>query len=381
MTAVLHLRSSCGLYGADRAMLELCEALAERPGLRPVVGSIVRRGIADVLGEEAQRRKLATLRIESTGRLDLAAARTLAIKLRALGIGLIHAHDYKSLSMAVLVSRFTGTPVVATYHGDTAATFALRGYEALGRVLGNATSGVSAVSVPLCHSLQSWIRTAKVHHIPNGIRAQPPCGELERADARRSFELPADAMVICAVGRLSVEKGHAVLLDALRSLPRPPWLLVAGAGPLERALKERALDLPVRWLGFVDDARPVYAACDLVVLPSLTEGLPLVALEAMALGRPLLATAVGELPSLLADGAGALCRPNDAAALARALVELLDQPVRREEQTARARQRVHEHYALERTAERIVRELYAPVLGTAGAPHPGLWGWTQARTG
>jgi len=381
MTRILHLRSSCGLYGADRALLDLCEGLSQRD-LQPIVGSIVRTGVEDLLGQEAIRRGLRTMRLDSTGRVDLAAARALVQRLESQRIGLIHAHDYKSLSLAIVATRLNGIPVVATYHGDTAATPALRAYEALARVLGNATRGVTAVSAPLAKKLGRWIHTAPIHHIPNGIRAGAPCSESERTAARSTFGIPSDAQVIASVGRLSVEKGHAVLLEAMRRLRRPPVLLLAGEGPLQESLGERATGLDVRWLGFVAEPRPVYAAADAVVLPSLTEGLPLVALEAMALARPLVATQVGELPTLLCDGAGALCRSNDAGDLARVLQQVLDLPVHRSEMAARARRRVLEQYTLERTAERHLRELYAPVLGARNETEPHRpAGWAGARAG
>ncbi|MGA9525397.1 MAG: glycosyltransferase family 4 protein [Myxococcaceae bacterium] len=365
MIRVLHLRSSCGLYGADRALLDLSEA--HRVSLHPVVGSIVSGERDDPLGTEAMRRGLRTTRINSRGRVDLASVAALAARIRTLEIELLHAHDYKSMVLALLAGRRTRVPVVATYHGDTAATPSLRAYEALARALGNATRGVAAVSAPLARSLRSWIRTAPVMHIPNGIRAPAPCNEAERGAARRLFGIPPDAAVLAVVGRLSVEKGHAVLFDALRHLPRRPVLLVAGDGALEAELRRRAGGLDVRWLGFRHDPRPVYAAADAVVLPSLTEGLPLVALEAMAMGRPLVASAVGELPTLLSSDAGVLVPPGNSAALAGALQHLLADVPGQARMAVRARDRVQGHYRLEQTADRYTKALYAPALERAGA--------------
>src|SRR5207248_11231801 len=101
-------------------------------------------------------------------------------------------------------------------------------------------------------------------------------------------------------------------------------------------LRAEAAGLDARFLGFVDDPRPVLAAADVLALPSLTEGLPLVALEAMAAGRCLVASAVGELPALLAQGAGVLVPPGDSGALAEALETLRDCPPARAECERRA---------------------------------------------
>jgi glycosyltransferase involved in cell wall biosynthesis len=375
MIRVLHLRSSCGLYGADRALLDLCEGLGAR--MHPIVGSIVTAGREDVLGTEAVRRGLRTTRIDSRGRADLASVAALAERIRSLQIELLHAHDYKSLSLALLAAHRVHVPVVATFHGDTAATPALRVYEALARVLGNATRGVAAVSAPLCRTLRGWIRTAPVWHIPNGIRAPSPCSADERDAARRLFDLPPDAEVLAIVGRLSVEKGHLVLLDALRRLPERPVLLVAGEGGMEAALRARAAGLEVRWLGFRADTRPVYAAADAVVLPSLTEGLPLVALEAMALGRPLVASAVGELPTLLSRDAGVLVPPGDRDQLAASLQQVLADAPKRARMAGLARERVQRHYRLESTAERYAKALYAPALERSVRDAGSAAGWVQ----
>jgi glycosyltransferase involved in cell wall biosynthesis len=364
MRRVLHLRSSLGLYGADRALLDLCEGLAGR--VEPMVGSIVPAGAEDILGAEATRRGTPAIRIDSRGRADPAAVLALADRLSELQIALVHAHDYKSLALGLLAAHRARVPVVATYHGDTAATPALRAYEALARVLGNATRGVAAVSAPLARRLRTWIHAAPVIQIPNGIRVPSSLSADERAAARAAFGISPGASVLAVVGRLSKEKGHRVLLDALRRVETRTVLLVAGEGPLEAELRQSALGLDIRWLGFLRDIRPVYAAADAVVMPSLTEGLPLVALEAMALGRPLVASEVGELPTLLADGAGVLVRPGSDAALARGLEGVLLDAEHRERLALRARARVESAYTLERMAERYARELYETALRSSG---------------
>src|SRR5206468_5031993 len=122
------------------------------------------------------------------------------------------------------------------------------------------------------------------------------------------------------------EKGHRILFEAARDLEAT--LLVAGDGPLRNELRAGARGLDAKFLGYLEDARDVFAAADVVALPSLTEGLPLVALEALALGRCVVASAVGELPDLLADGAGVLVPPGDSAALSEALAKLRNGEVR-----------------------------------------------------
>ncbi len=326
MIRVLHLRQGTALYGADRAVLALSGATAAP--YEPLVGAIVRPGAPDALCEEARRRGLLALRFESAGRLDLACARSVARAAREHGVRLLHAHDFKALFVAVLAGLMARVPVVATFHGDTRSTFAVRAYELVARVLGNFTRGVAGVSRALEQTLRRWVRTAPVSFVPNGLPLAQPVSPEEKARARAALGVAAGAYCIAVVGRLSVEKGHRVLFEALRRLPGRPALLIAGDGPLRAELTGAAEGLDARFLGYLDDARPVFAAADVIALPSLTEGLPLVALEALALGRCVLASAVGELPDLLAEGAGMLAKPGDAAALSEALTKLKNGEVR-----------------------------------------------------
>jgi glycosyltransferase involved in cell wall biosynthesis len=329
---VLHLRQGTALYGADRALLALSQAMPTP--YAPIVGAIVRPGASPVLAEEARRRGLRALQFESAGRFDLTCARAIATAARAHGVRLLHAHDFKALFVSLIAGRLARIPVVATFHGDTRSTAAVRGYEAFARLLGNFTHGVTAVSRTLERTLQRWVRAAPVSFVPNGLPLSQPLTREEQIEARAALGVAPGATCIAVVGRLSVEKGHRVLFEALRGLERADIakartvLLVAGDGPLRDELQAAAQGLDARFLGYLDDARAVFAAADVIALPSLREGLPLVALEALALGRCLVASAVGELPALLEGGAGVLVPPGDAAALSGALATLEDGAVR-----------------------------------------------------
>jgi glycosyltransferase involved in cell wall biosynthesis len=321
---VLHLRQGTALYGADRAVLAL-SACTSAP-YQPIVGAIVRPGTPDALAEEARRRGLPALRFDSRSRFDLRCATAVASAVLQQGVRLLHAHDFKALFVAIVAGRLARVPVVATFHGDTRSGGAVRIYEAVARVLGNCTRGVVAVSRALETRLRRWVRTAPVSFVPNGLPPAAPVSAEEREQARARFGVPPDRICLAVVGRLSPEKGHRVLFEALRG--RLATLLIAGDGPLREELAHAAAGLDARFLGYLEDARAVFAAADVVALPSLTEGLPLVALEALALGRCMVASAVGELPQLLADGAGLLVPPGDSAALSEALATVQNGEVR-----------------------------------------------------
>jgi glycosyltransferase involved in cell wall biosynthesis len=321
---VLHLRQGTALYGADRAVLALSACTAAP--YQPIVGAIVRPGTPDALAQEAHRRGLPALRFDSASRFDLRCARAVAGAVREHGVRLLHAHDFKALFVAIVAGWLARVPVVATFHGDTRSGGAVRLYEAFARALGNCTRGVVAVSRALETRLRRWVRAAPVRFVPIGLPPAPPVSAPEREQARSRLGVAQGRLCVAVIGRLSPEKGHRVLFEALRG--KPATLLIAGDGPLREELAQAAEGLDARFLGYLEDAREVFAAADVVALPSLTEGLPLVALEALGLGRCVVASAVGELPQLLADGAGVLVPPGDSAALSEGLATVENGEVR-----------------------------------------------------
>ncbi|HEY2673575.1 MAG TPA: glycosyltransferase [Rugosimonospora sp.] len=155
-------------------------------------------------------------------------------------------------------------------------------------------------------------------------------------------ELDATHPVVLCVANLSDFKGHAHLLDAaalLRDRGLPCTLVLAGEGPQRAALREQAdrLGIDVRLLGARTDIGRLLARADVVVLPSLTEGMSNAVMEAMASVRPVVATAVGGTPELLADGRGLLVPPGDPVALADALAVPLVDPQRARRMAGAAR--------------------------------------------
>ncbi len=177
---------------------------------------------------------------------------------------------------------------------------------------------------------------------------------------------------LLCVGRLIPIKGHLVLLRALaQARERVPGVVldVAGRGPLEPALKayarELGLDGAVRFLGFVSPVERALEQAAIVVVPSLGEGFGMVALEAMERGRPVIASAVGGLPEIVADGETGLVVPSgDANALADAIVALAGDLERAAAMGRAGRERALALFTPERCATRI-EELYEVALGQA----------------
>jgi glycosyltransferase involved in cell wall biosynthesis len=357
MRRVVHLRSGNGLYGAERSLLALASATG--PPLVPVVVSLVRPGREDALGDGARRLGLDAVRVDAPGRMSW---RALGPVLRLARGGLLHAHDYKSLGLALAAGVITRAPVVATFHGDTGHLHRVRAYESLARRAARWTAGVAATSGVLAEQIRAVAPRTPLHVIPNGIAVGPLPAVADRRAAREALGIPSGAQVVAFVGRLSPEKAPEVLLRAAQGTG--VLLVFAGDGPLRAALEAEAAGSTVRFLGFVSEVGQVLAAADVLALPSRTEGLPMAVLEAMAAGVPVVGSAVGALPEVLGDGAGVLVPPDDVEALRGALRQLAD-PAHRQALAETARARVEARYGAAAMARSYLERLYQPALESA----------------
>jgi glycosyltransferase involved in cell wall biosynthesis len=219
-----------------------------------------------------------------------------------------------------------------------------------------------------------WLRASRVITIPNGA------GIVAVTDSslREEMGLQTGDLLALAVGNLYAVKGQRYLLDALALLAeRFPRLhvAIAGRGEMEGALRAQAgaLGLGGRFhlLGLRSDIGNLLAGADVFVMPSLSEGLPLALVEAMLAARPIVASAVGDIPVVLENGrAGVVVPPADAAALARALATLIDDPGHARTLGAAAARRAQAEYTAERMVERYVA-LYARRLGGTAGLAPG----------
>ena len=200
-------------------------------------------------------------------------------------------------------------PIVTTVHGFTGGGWKNRAYEAMQRFAFRRFDAVVAVSQPQADQLRDGgVSNHRLHVIPNALA--PHGAPLDRAAARQALELPPEGLFAGWVGRVSREKGVDLFIDALSSIgDRVIRGVIVGDGPERASEQARAEALaPARflWLGAVPDAARYFAAFDLFVLSSRTEGLPMVLLEAMAAGVPLVTTNVGGIPSLLSAAEGSL---------------------------------------------------------------------------
>ena len=282
---------------------------------------------------------------------------------------LLQSHGYKSHVLCWLLRGKTGLPWLAFAHGWTDEGLKVRLYNALEHVMLLFADRVVAVSESVRSRLLPPVR-GRCMVIPNAVSVEEPHGGASgERDVRRELSIPADALVAGVVGRLSPEKGHMIFLRALaEARKREPRLhgLILGQGPEREALEKELprLDLSGHcvFAGHVLPLLPYYNAMDMLVVPSFREGMPNAALEGMAMGLPLAASAVGGVPEVVRHGeTGLLLPPGDVPALADALLRLAGNAQERARLGKAGREYVAARHA-PKTRTQALLTLYAGIL-------------------
>ncbi len=235
------------------------------------------------------------------------------------------------------------------------------------RVVGNSNAVVAFYR-------QAGIPSEKLTMIPSGIADEEP-PTVDRDEVRTSLGLPQGAPLILFAGRLAAQKSVETLLSAVDLLQhvRPAVrTLIVGEGPLRSRLEETARayrlfeDRRVSFLGHRDDVPRLLAAADLLVLPSLYEGLPNVVLEAMRFRKPVVATAAPGTTEVVEDGVTGLLVPlRDPPALTRAIQRVIDDPGLANQLGAAGRTRVEAEFGVNLMIERFAA-LYEQLARTKG---------------
>lgn len=278
---------------------------------------------------------------------------------REVGPDVVHTHGYRCDVLASAVARRFGIPTVTTVHGFAGGDLKNRFYEWLQKRAFRRFAAVVAVSRPLYRQLAEWVTSERLHFIPNAC--SDSVAAVSRADARCRLGLAADDFIVGWVGRLSREKGADLVIEALIHLSElPVRMSFIGDGKEKQALRELAsmkrLDDRICWHGRVEQASRLLSAFDVVVLSSRTEGTPMVLLEAMSAGVPIIASAVGGVPDVLSDREALLVEGPDPLRLAAAIREVYESREMAALRADAARQRMRSEYAAEpwlRNYERV----------------------------
>lgn len=372
MTArtVLHVIETGGPGGAEKMMVHLAA------GLGPVYRSEAALIRDTWLGAALRMREIPVTMLHHKSRgffgslRDLATLCDLARLMRERRVAILHTHEFYMNTVGLIASKLTGIPLVATIHGKN--YYAERLMRRLAyRFLGKFADQIVAVSEDVKSFLANHVGIPmnRIRVVPNGI----PVGEEPHHEGlltlRKSLGLDQHTYVVGTVGSLYPVKGHKYLIDAaVAVVHRFPDVvfLVVGRGGLRQELEAQAQHLGVashiRFLGHREDVTDLLGLFDVFVLPSLSEGMPLALLEAMAAGVPAVATRVGGVGEVVEDGkTGLLVPPEDGFALAESIVKLLEDRTLARRMGNCAQEAVDRHFSLEKMV-RAYREIYADLI-------------------
>jgi glycosyltransferase involved in cell wall biosynthesis len=371
---ILHIIDSGGLYGAEVMLLNLCAEQREM-GLDPVIASIGDPHVGEKpLEAEARRRGLRVESFRMRPGPNLAGALQILRFARSEQVDILHSHGYKgNILFGLMPKVLRRIPMVSTLHGWTwTGGWSRMGlYEWLDRLSLRFIDRVVIVN----DAMRDKVRINELHVVNNGIPASGPCfstidptNPMDTTDPLIS-SFSRQGFTIAAVGRLSPEKGFELLLEAVAGLVaegKDVRLVILGEGGergrLEKMAEELGLGGRVLMPGYVADAGHYFSLFGAFAIPSFTEGLPMVLLEAMAAGIPVVATKVGGIPHVLEQGTGGLLvEPGDVAALTRGIAAVIDDPASAERRRQHACRRVREHYSSRAMANKYT-EIYQSIM-------------------
>jgi len=280
---------------------------------------------------------------------------------------LLHTHGYVADILGISSARLLKIPVISTCHGFIESDRKLSIYNRFDRFFLKFADEIIAVSTSIRSILISGgVEASHIKVIPNavGINISEASFTSHRSEIRRSFSLPENDFVLGYVGRLSKEKGLEYLIEAVslaRTANCPAKLMIVGDGPLKPQLqtivRQRRLEPHVIFTGFQNNVEQFLPAMDVFVLPSLTEGTPIALLEAMAYGIPSIASAVGQIPTIITSGeSGMLITPGSTQEIHKHIVFLYGNPLVRKSISKTAQEKIQGEFDIKAWVEKIESE-------------------------
>ncbi len=370
----MHLIATNFYGGPEKQIVEHLKRL-NRAHYQGILASYLEGNSPNETLEQAQRSGLKNYEIPMSGRLDIRALWELNRLLRQGKIDLLCTHGYKSSVMGWWAGKKAGIPVLVFSRGYTAENAKVAFYEWLERRVLSRVSGIVFVSEGQRERLKSFGIKGKQSWVVRNAVSVDSYVNPKRLDLRKEvFErlriLNAAAMVVSA-GRLSPEKGHRFLVEAvgmLRGSSNNTHFVFCGDGPCQEDLEIRSKELGVsencHFVGFRRDLKEIFQVMDLMVLPSLTEGLPNVVLEAFACAKPIVATRVGGVPEIVENGInGLLLPPERPDLLADAIKNCLASPEKMKQMGEAGYRKVKSEFTFESQSQKL-EAIYNEVLNS-----------------
>jgi glycosyltransferase involved in cell wall biosynthesis len=327
---VLHIRASNFLGGPEKQILG---HIKKSTGYRHAILTFIEKGNTNEFHQHCELTKIPLLALATSNPFNPLVIWHLRRTLREVKPAIICTHGYKPIILTLVARIGLRMPVIAFARGHTIEGFNVRLFQWLERLAFHFVDRIVAVSYGYAEFLvRSRLPRDRIRVIQNAIDVSHPRHTLaaDKAD-RHTLGYSNDDLLVAAIGRLSAEKGFADLIRGFAvikaNIPRA-HLLIIGDGPLLQSLQSLAGSIcptGIRFLGFRKDIGSILSMIDLFMLPSHSEGLPNVLLEACAAARPVVATCVGGVPEVIQDGInGLLVSPGRPDLLARAAIQCLE---------------------------------------------------------
>jgi glycosyltransferase involved in cell wall biosynthesis len=358
------------MYGAEVMLLNLVTEQI-RQGLYPVIGSIGSHDCGEKAIEiEARKHNVPVKIFRMYPGPNLVGALKIMKYTNSMNFDIVPPHGYKgNILLGFISKRFRRFPIIATIHGwvSTGTQFSrMRVYEWLDSLVLPQIDGVVLVNKGMLkHPKLDRRKNIKLYIVNNGIGIQQPvqypCELLKLS--------PPVGLNIVAVGRLSIEKGFDILLKALALVIKKGEdisLVLFGEGcersTLEALVYQLDLQERVKMPGFVENVASTFHCFDFLMMPSLTEGLPITLLEAMRAKLPVIASKVGGIPNVLEDGlCGLLVEAKNIEELANAIIKFSKSKSLRRQFANRAFEAFQKSYSAKNMTESYTR-IYSHVL-------------------
>lgn len=361
---ILHIIGGGELGGAEQHVINLLTHLD--PLFIPALACLVE----GPLEELARQKGIETKTFPMSGSLDLTPLPDLIRWSRSQKISLLHCHGSRANLLGRLAAKWLKLPCISTVHSSLAHDYLSPRAAIAALWLDRLTMPLSSGQIAVSRFLAEEIKTRggkNIRVIHNGYPALPRfTSNSKREFFRKLWNIPTNALVIGSIARFHPAKGLEILVQAaeqLHSVLSDLHLLLIGDGPLLQDIKHKLEDqgIPHTLPGYLPNAYKVLPAMDIFVLPSLSEGMGLVLLEAMQANLPIIASATGGIPEVVRhEQDGLLVPPGDPAALAQACRFLLDNPAKTSALILSAANRWQE-FSLERMVT-LTQNFYIDIL-------------------